>query len=392
MRRGTVDLLAPVGVFLCFTTLPLDSIYIGVESRRVPVARLVTNLERQLATNPKDAELHIKLARLYGMAFALNGENLPVVEGRGGNEEVWFGHEPNLVPHRVESAGKSRPEAARAYLKKAAEHYRAAVALDPTSLLARLGLGWTLEQSGNKTEAIAAYRAVIGQAWPREQSAKFAELGQRFYTVEAAEYLIPLLDPKADADEIAELRRRAELLRSVPRPITPLAVPLTDDATISTIVDLGAEVRFDADGSGRRDRWTWITPDAGWLVYDADGAGQITSALQWFGNVSFWLMWTSGYHALGALDDDMDGELKGRELRYLAIWRDGNRNGTSEPGEVRPLDRYGIVALSCRSTPGDNRLLAAKADAGVSFENGRVRPTYDVILRRSWSVSAPAPD
>ena len=50
-------------------------------------------------------------------------------------------------------------------------------------------------------------------------------------------------------------------------------------------------------------------------------------------------------------------------------------------GEVKPLTDYGITALACkferdRSHP-DN---IAFAPAGVTFANGRTRPTFDLVL------------
>ena len=143
-------------------------------------------------------------------------------------------------------------------------------------------------------------------------------------------------------------------------------------------------MRFDADGSGLQKSWTWITPDAGWLVFDPQQTGQITSALQMFGNVSFWLFWDNGYQALASLDDNGDGVLSGAELKGLAIWQDANRNGRCEPGEVRPLAAYGIVSLSCRHrvTAGENNVAAVSGD-GVRFTDGKTRPTYDVILEQA---------
>lgn len=371
--------------------IPLKGIYIGVEARRVPVARLAANLEKQLAASPRNPDLHVKLARLYGMAYSVNSEDVPATTDKGGKDEVWFGHEPNLVPHaNVPVTDQPRTDAARNYLKKSIEHYRAALEADPENQIARLGYGWTLQESGDKPGAIAAYRAVIHKAWPKEQSARFAEW-KPFFTVEAGEYLIPLLDPKGDAQEIAELRSRISRLRSVPRPITPIAIPL-HSTEIKRIVNLEAQVAFDADGSGQRRAWTWISADAGWLVYDAEGKGRIESALQWFGNVTFWVMWNNGYEALAALDDNGDGELTGAELRHLGIWHDRNADGTSDPGEVRPLAKHGIVAVSCRFTAGDGLLTAASSAAGVRFEDGRSGPTYDVILRPARSVSSPAPE
>ena len=41
------------------------------EIRTVPVSRLVENIERQLRAKPENVELHLNLARLYAMAYAL---------------------------------------------------------------------------------------------------------------------------------------------------------------------------------------------------------------------------------------------------------------------------------------------------------------------------------
>ena len=151
------------------------------------------------------------------------------------------------------------------------------------------------------------------------------------------------------------------------------------------VVDRLARVRFDADGSGPRE-WTWITPEAGWLVYDADDRGTITSALQLFGGVTFWLFWSNGYEPMRALDDDANGELSGAELQHLAIWHDRNRDGVSDRGEVQSLAAHGIVALSCDYVAGDGARFAAVSPRGVRFSDGRTRPTYDVILNHSAST------
>jgi hypothetical protein len=373
---------------------PLTAIYVRVETARVPVARLATNLERQLAANPASADLHVQLARLYGMAYAVNSDEVPAAPLRPGEEpKVWFGHESSLIPYKAAPApDASRAAASREYLKKSIEHYRAALKLDSGSLLAHLGLAWSQEQAGERQAAVEGYRAVIARAWPKEQQRRAGNVGERFFTQEAAAYLVPLLDPARDAAEIKELRARLEHLDRLPRAITPLAVPLSPDAAVGSIVDVDAKVRFDADGSGRAAEWTWITPKAGWLVYDAEGTGRITTALQMFGTVSFWLFWNDGYSALAALDDNADGELAGAELRFLGIWQDRDSDGVADGGEVRPLAHHGIVALSCRAEQGDGLLVAARSPNGARLENGTSRPTYDVILRRSWRVSAPAPE
>jgi tetratricopeptide (TPR) repeat protein len=297
-----------------------------------------------------------------------------------------------LIPYQNRPAQSDEAAAAaKAHLAKALAHYEKALQLDGNSLLARLGYGWMLEQSGDKKRAIEQYRRVIDQAWESEQEKKLRLPGQNFFTREAIDYLIPLLDPSADAAEISELRQRQEALDRLPRAITPIAIPLRDGMPPEAIHDLSARVRFDADGSGTNRTWSWIGPEAGWLVYDADGSGSITSALQMFGSVSFWLFWENGYDALSALDDNADGDLAGAETRHLAIWKDRNRNGISERHEVASLTEHGIAGLSCRFQDGDGVRFAAISIDGVRLADGRTRPSYDVILRSGGSLTLTIP-
>jgi hypothetical protein len=128
-------------------------------------------------------------------------------------------------------------------------------------------------------------------------------------------------------------------------------------------------------------QWTWINPRAAWLVYDPNRTGKVDSALSMFGNVTFWLFWETGYDALAALDDNGDGVLSGKELDGLALWHDANGNGVCDPGEVKPLSEYGIVALSCkyeRDPKHPDRIAFSKV--GVMFKDGRTRPTFDLVL------------
>ena len=272
---------------------------------------------------------------------------------------------------------------AQQHLTQAIDQYRAVIELDPKNAIALLGQSWCLDQAGDKARAITGYRQVISVVWPTENGGRLpvTNFGIVPTTTEVAGYLIPLLDPQADAAEIATLRDHVRQLAAVRRPVTPIVVPLRDEVPVGELIDLRARVPFDADGSGLRRRWTWVSPDAGWLVFDKHGTGQITSALQWFGPVTFWLFWSDGYDAMRSLDDNGDGRLTGRELSGLAIWRDRNTNGVADPGEVRPVTSWGIVALSCaRILPDDDPTVAAWSPGGVTFANGRTRPTYDVLL------------
>jgi hypothetical protein len=197
------------------------------------------------------------------------------------------------------------------------------------------------------------------------------------YSEEVIGYLLNLLDPVNDAKEIADLHNKQKTLASMGRMVTPLLVPLASGVALDDLVDPNAAVTFDLDGSGLPRQWGWITPKAAWLVFDPSGRGKITSALQMFGSVTFWIFWRNGYEALRSLDDNHDGMLRGTELRGIALWHDRNSNGICDPGEVRPVSDWGITAISCASETHSTGI--SWCPKGVTFTNGESRPTYDWI-------------
>ena len=355
--------------------------YIRPQLEATPVDRLVKNLSEQLKAKPKDVTLRFNLARVHAMAFALKTDQAKVRSGKA-NLGAWFGYEPRHVPFKAApTKDDAKRKAAEAQLKLALERYAEVLKMDPKHLSAQLGYGWCLEQAGKKAEAIAQYKKTIELGWAKEKDLRFAGLGWHSVVAEAAGYLTPLLDPEKDAAELATMKQRVAQVRRVRRPVTPLAVPMADGLRVADMVDRAVRVRFDADGSGERKPWSWLSRDAAWLVYDQKQTGRVTSALQLFGNVTFWLFWENGYQALATLDDNADGQLTGAELRHLALWRDANANGISEAGEVTPVSAAGIVALSCKynvvSRSPDCR---AMSPSGVKFKNGRIRHTFDIIL------------
>jgi hypothetical protein len=349
----------------------------------IPVQRLVANLERLAKEYPGDARLVFNLGRAHAMAYALKVDTLPVERG-GDSEGPWPGHRAEHMQPDVKPAPNAAADKiARGHLTRAIARYREALTYDDDRTgLGRLSLGWALAQAGENAGAVAALRAVVQVAWPQERTIKGQMAGWRSLTEEAALYLIPLLDSDKDREEIATLRGYVAVLEKTPRMITPIAVPLRDGLNALDIADASARVLFDADGSGRRRSWTWLTRDAGWLVYDHRGTRRIDTALQMFGGVSFWMFWDNGYQALRALDDNADGRIAGRELRGLAIWRDHDANGRSDRGEVLPVAAWSIVSLSY-----DHVIDAAHPDeiayapCGVTFADGSSRPTFDLVLR-----------
>jgi tetratricopeptide (TPR) repeat protein len=357
------------------------AIYMRVDAEKVPLERIAKNLEEAIKKNPKDAKAVQNLARAHAMAYSLRSEEVPV--DKKNPENLWFGYEPPIVPFRTvtKTEDKEKLKAAQEHLDKAIKLYEDAIKLAPDDLRAQLGHAWLLSQTDKKSDAIAALRKVIAKGWEKEKDMKALGLGGHTITTEGTDYLIPLLDKDKDKDEIATLKERADKLKKLPRPVTPVAVPLRAGLTARDLEARAASVAFDADGTGLRKNWTWITPDAAWLVHDPKHSGKITSALQLFGNVTFWMFWETGYDALAALDDNRDGVLSGKELDGLALWHDANGNGVSDPGEVKPLSEYGIVSLTCkfeRDANHPDRIAFAKT--GVTFKDGTTRPTFDLVL------------
>jgi hypothetical protein len=363
----------------------LIAIPVPVDVQNVPVDRVIVNLERQVTERAKDAGLRVNLARVHAMAYAMKSSTVPSGTRRGGSNEIvpWAGYfVPEFRQFDVKNSGEPMAmAAAREHLSKAIARYREALLLAPDNLVAQMGLGWTLSESGDKAEAIRVLRGVVAASLPFDRPGARVMHGQRSLTEEAVRYLVPLLDPVTDRDEIVRLESTASELAKQLRPITPIAVPLADGLTADDVVDESAAVSFDLDGSALPQRWNWIRPNAAWLAFDRRGARSIASGLQLFGNVTFWLFWTNGYDALQSLDDDVDGSIAGAELAGLALWHDRNGNARSEPGEVSSVSDWGIVALSCQyhydaRHPDE----IAVSTRGVTFRDGTSRPTYDLIL------------
>jgi len=196
----------------------------------------------------------------------------------------------------------------------------------------------------------------------------------------------------SDAEKTAanEVEAHLKKLQNLPQgPITPIVFSLTagKDAKLADLLDNAKTVRFDLDGDERAELRHWVQPTTCILVWDPDHKGKIVSGRQLFGSVTWWMFWNDGYHALDALDDNRDGTLSGAELDGLAVWRDANRNGISDPGEVVPLTSLGIVSLSVRKTHSDGQAPACRD--GVRLSDGTVLPSFDWIAE---GVPEPVPE
>ena len=301
-------------------TLRLRAKFVRNEIENVPIDRVVKNLERQASQNPLNFQIRVNLARVHAMAYASKSETAPVRKSRNSKDPPSdtpdFGVLVNqFVNVEIRTArNEAAMQLAREHLAQAIQNYETAIAIDSSSLIARLGRAWCLAQQGDRAVALAAYRKVMELAWAQEGSGKLPRLRNFMpITEEVAGYLTPLLDPLKDAAEIREIQKRVAAVGQamMSRPITPVAIPLGDDFQVSSLIEREKPVVFDADGTGLQKRWSWITPQAGWLVFDKLGRKKVNSALDLFGNVTFWMFWDTGYSAMSALDDNGDGELSG---------------------------------------------------------------------------------
>ncbi len=401
MKKVTITLLTLLMALFC--AHPLHGMFGDAETQDVPIDRLIGNLERRLTQNTNDARVLYYLARLEAMAASTQVTNVAVSKKDG-------------MPQLIEDSGASgayelptnlvlKLTIAR-HSTNSIRHFERLLALLPNStnqddrwliLPANLGYGWALNQAGRTNDAIRQYRKTLEVAWNKEVGTKVDELMDTVrltirekewfgwqkrhlgpgicFSEETIGYLLKILDPVRDAKEIADLKQRQTALSRMGRMITPVTVPLTAETDLASLIDPAATVPFDLDGSGLPRRWGWINDRAAWLVWDPRHAGKIASGLQLFGAVTFWIFWRDGYEPLAALDDDGNGVLEGHELDGLALWHDLNRNGISEPGEVRPVAEWGIVRLQCH--PQHDASGMPFHPEGVTFSGGTNRPTYD---------------
>jgi hypothetical protein len=349
----------------------------GVDVEQIPVTRLIENLEKIAKDDPASVEALLNLGRAHGMAYAQKSDPLMV-------PKAYHGMLPPAVPFTTvtPTADPAVRAASQAHLEAALKAYKQALELDKDNFVIRLGLAWLTEQAGRKNAAVRQYRTIATDAWEKEKGLKSLGLGGRTLTGEVVSYLVPLLDAEKDKREIETLKDHAATMGKLPYPMTPIAVPLADGLTISDLEAPDARVTFDVDGSGLGREWSWITPKAAWLVSDLKLDGKIDSGRQLFGNVTFWMFWTNGYAALAALDDDRDGILSGKELAGLALWHDANSNGLADPGEVKPVSAYGIVAISCNwQTLNTHPDKIAFSPNGAVFQDGKTRPSFDLVLK-----------
>jgi len=367
------------------------------------VVQGITHLQRALELAPERAEIHLSLAHLVEHAAHLADDfdtqvlfRLPQIRLR---REVGEAIQRNIealgsdkkstrrramrelqsreqfLPalerlHReVSSSNRHRSEGARELLRRfwieqAIYQYRLATDLSLPVDLQRESLPMAY-LDGNRLGRLASYEA--GRAWIR---------------------LVEERDPVDDKERQTLVATKAALkkLEDLPPPnmITPLVVSFTPHTKLADLLLPEHRVLFDLDGNGVEEAWPWVRPEAAFVVWDPEHAGQVHDARQMFGTASAQLLFGDGYRALAALDDDGDGWVGENELEGISLWFDRDSDGLSDPGELSPARELGIEALATSASATEGPSLVSPC--GVRLEDGRVVASYDWVTApaREW--------
>jgi hypothetical protein len=411
MRR--VTMWRPVARSLLFVlsillALPANAKW-GLLGDLAPIGRLLKNVGRYVRQHPNDAAGHYTLGRLYSLAFARAGARVDVMtQDRQTHRPLTLPSFPGYQtilerPSQHNETGKTGPLES---LAESVRHYGRATELAPNEPLYWLGLGWMLEQGAayaSKIDApfLGSARRASPTRWQNESLRAFRnahrlalanDLAQSSFGpsedysigLESAEGILRILGARRrtqnEEAEFARVKRSVALLKHKPRAVTPIIFPLYAAAPLDALLARDRSVLFDLAGDGGGDRWPWVGPNTGILVWNPGKTGRITSGRQLFGSVTWWMFWKDGYQALAALDDDQNGWLEGAELDGLAVWCDRNWNGVSDPGEVQPLAQIGFTRVAVR--PSGRKDGTLWNPAGMVRRDGTALPTYD------WTPSA----
>jgi hypothetical protein len=342
---------------------------IWIPGENVPIDRLLANATGDLSQHPDDAPTQYLAGRLYSLKFSqqatarvVNGKFQDPGDGRRTAKHT-------LLPDDIESAQAS------------IEHYRRAVELDPKSALYHFSFAWMLQECsrypkemGDKSEAawineaLAEYRQSYDLSLQSDlkQSYHFSAL----LSEQAGSAIVNILKTRKSEPgvqkEIDEISRNVTILHNKPLAITPIIFSPRPGARLEELASPTTRVGFDLDGFAGGRAWTWLRPDACILVWDPSHTGRIASGRQLFGTVTWWMFWRDGFEPLAALDDNRDGKLTGPELDGIAVWRDANSNGVSDPGEIVSTGEFGIVEIDFRGSR-------------IVLRTGTVLPMFDWV-------------
>ena len=412
-----ISRLSALSVALTFLAATAQAMFMPPEL--VPVDRLVRSAEAYIEKHREESEAHYTLARIHYLAFSTKRDQVAAFPNR--REE---GGKPSVAPDWMkgytrnadgaDNAGQTPTPAQLAdHAARAARSFNEAVRLDAKNGLALLGLASLLEEfatwratakpQGVPAELQGITERRIRDAYSRGFEAAMVQdeklthmpvAGLNSITAHEAASAFVRLAAKAGEPLAAEEQKNIQQAQAaigkfskLPMgAITPIVFSLHPAVHLAEMLDPRRVVDFDLRGYGTPERWPWVKPTLGFLVWDPAETGSIRSARQMFGGYTFQIFRRNGYDALAALDDDASGFLTGAELAGLSVWFDRDRDGRSAPGEVMPLRDLGVVSIAVTAESRDG--IHPTNPRGLTLRDGRTLPTWDWMVE---PVPAAAP-
>jgi hypothetical protein len=179
-----------------------------------------------------------------------------------------------------------------------------------------------------------------------------------------------------DDDRLSEVKAGIAKLEKIPfGVISPIVFSFIPTTRLNVLLDPQKVVTFNLRGFGSKERWPWVKPTTGFLVWDPLRQGNITSGQQMFGSYTFQIFWRNGYEALRALDDNEDGVLSGAELDGISAWFDANSDGRCTANEVTPVTELSVTSIAVQVTGSDG--ISPMNSAGITLRDGSTLPTWD---------------
>lgn len=141
---------------------------------------------------------------------------------------------------------------------------------------------------------------------------------------------------------------------------------------------------FDLDSNGFAERVGWVAPREGLLALDVNRNGRIDNGSELFGNAT-----QNGFEVLARYDDNRDGRIDSNDAVWnsLLVWRDANRDGVSDAGELTAITGNDVSGIDLTAEdPGladrlygraGNTILAV---GGYSRQNGNTAEAIAVAF------------
>jgi len=396
--------LFALAIAIAAATIAVPAIGRWVMPSPIPISRLLKKTKSYVAAHPADANGYYMLGRINSAAYAQGSRDIRMFNE--GDLPRVVGVDIPVNP-RGTNAPPSKVELQ--YFNDALSNYQRATQLRSNWALAWCGLGFQCEEAlkyretrklairnlrlkseapaaNVREEALRCYRRAYQISGGSDGIGDRSGIGPDL-TQECAASVVRVLKsrPMSDAErgEAAQIEGKIKEMQSRPRAVTPIVISFEQSDRLDSLLDRSAEVSFDLSGDHTGRRWPWVKPDTGILVWDPLKTGRVTSGLQLFGSVTWWMFWHNGYEPLAALDDDNNGNLQGKELKGIAVWFDRNGNGISDRGEVVPVEKLGICGIKVRPEKHSDGTLWRRD--GVDMADGRCLSTFD------WTPTSKAP-